>query len=56
MRKENYFGNIFTDIVRFIFYFEKCLVRSVIVINKLIKALPGLILMGPTTQIIAYLA
>ncbi len=31
IRKEDFFGNKFIDLIKFIFYLEKCLVRSIIV-------------------------
>jgi hypothetical protein len=31
IRREDFFGNRFIDLIKFIFYLEKCLVRSIIV-------------------------
>ena len=44
------------DIIKFVIYFEKCVLRLCIVRPVLIQALPGIILMGPTTSLIAYQA
>lgn len=46
-KKKN--NGIFLDVVKFLLYFFKCTFRIAI-------ALPGLVLMGPTTSIIAYQA